>query len=672
MTDRMAGFIVVIVVVAAYAASLPGTFQFDDQPTILGNPAIADSGNLHRYFVDPALFSGIKGNGMYRPVLLVTYAANWEIAGFRPFVWHLTNILLHALNAVLVVMLTRRLLVVFRPGSPAGAIPLLAGLAFALHPVHTEVVNYISSRSGAIATVGFLGALILHLAWTRGKRPPGSRAALLTGSMLLLVIGYGGKEIVAALVPVIFVLEFIAPDHVTFRRRCLRTVVRVAPAMIVTIGYLYLRKELMGSTGVNVTARMFEVPGHVDLNWGGGRTVFQNLITQSRVFWIYAGLLLFPLDLAVDRFVRVSTSLTEPQVIASLLGIAVVVALLLYAVRRAPLITLCGAIYFFGLAPTSSFVPLNVVMNEHRLYLPGVGIAILAALGLGALIRKWPKPAVTGAVAVGACWLVIVFTRSLVWQDPMKLWTESARVSPLSFRSHNQIGVTCRDQALRLGGVPAALPLLEKALEEFRIASEIYPRWPSADLNLGITYRDRASISGEDADFEASLAKFQTFRELSKDEWRARLEVAATYGRWNKLDESMRLYREMANEDRDDPDGPRNPLYLRPMAKMSVDQGDLDGAEALYREILKTRENDLDALLGLSRMLADSNRLEEAQALWMSLFTRKPDHPLAHVRCAKFLAGLTPPDRRGASAHFQQALRLGYRPTPEEFDLYLK
>jgi len=504
MTDRITGLLVAAVVVAAYAASLPGMFQFDDYPTILRNPSITDSGNMLRYFVDPTMFSGIEGNAMYRPVLLVTYSLNWEIAGFRPFVWHLTNILLHALNAVLVVMLTSRLLALFRPRRPAGYIPLLAGLVFALHPIHTEVVNYISSRSGAIATLGFLGALILHLAWTRGKRSLWSRVALLTGSMLLLLAGYGGKEIAVAFVPVVLVLELVAPDNGPFRQRCVRTLVRAAPAVLLTIGYLYLRNQFMGSTGVNVSGRVFEVPGRVDLYAGGGRSVFENLITQARVFWIYAGLTLVPVNLAVDRFVRVSTSLTEPQVIASLLGIAVIVALLLGVVRRAPLISLCGAIYFFGLAPTSSLVPLNVVMNEHRLYLPGVGLAILAALGLDALIRKWPRPAISAAVAVGTCWLVLVFSRSLTWQDPVKLWADSVRVSPRSYRSHNGLGAAYQGEAARLGNVPAALPLLDLALREFRISGEIYPRWFSAHLNRGIAYRARALISGRWPSFRST------------------------------------------------------------------------------------------------------------------------------------------------------------------------
>jgi protein O-mannosyl-transferase len=671
MSNRVAGILVAAFVVAAYAASLPGTFQYDDYPTILRNTAVQDVGNLTRVFTTPELFSGLEGNSMYRPVLLTTYIVNYQIAGFRPFVWHLTNILFHALNGFLVVILTSGLLSALRPGKPAGLIPLLAGLAFALHPVHSEVVNYISSRSGAIATMGFLAALILHLRWTRGRLTALRRTGLLALSMAFLAIGYGGKEIVAALPPVILALELLDPANGKPLRRMLVAGARAAPAILVTLLYLYLRKQFMGSTGVNVTGRMFEVSGKVDLYWGGGRTVFQNLITQARVFWMYAGLLVFPVDLAVDRFVRVSTSITETGVLVSLSGLVVLCSGLLLAARRAPLVTLCGAIFFFGLAPTSSFVPLNVLMNEHRIYLPGVGFAILVALPMAALLARWPRRGAALLSTVGACALVLIVTRSLVWQDPLRLWEDSARVSPKSYRSHNQLGAAWQAKAAQLGSVPAALPLLDKAEAEFRIAADLYPVWYNAHLNLGIVHRARGLIAEDDAEFEAALLEFEKCRGLAKGEWRARLEIAATHGQWKHYEEAIRLYEEMADEERGEKAGPRNPLYLRPMARLSVDREDFESAVAFYREILATRENDHDAYLGLARALEADDRLEEAKKVLGEFVERRGDDPEVHMTCAKFLAGLTPPDRKAAAAHFQKALSLGHHPTPEEFDRYL-
>ncbi|MBD3160631.1 MAG: hypothetical protein GF328_00810, partial [Candidatus Latescibacteria bacterium] len=198
-----APIMVAAVAVIAYATSLTGTFHFDDLPTILRNPAIQDPGNLDDVFVDPDLFSGEPGNRMYRPILLSTYLANHAIAGFDPVAWHLTNVLLHALCALLVVRLAGRLLEHFGVVE-TGLASLLAGLTFALHPVHSEAVNYISARSGVIATAGVLGALLCHLAFRRAEGPPKRRGLWLAASLSLFALALGGKEIAVAFVPAVF------------------------------------------------------------------------------------------------------------------------------------------------------------------------------------------------------------------------------------------------------------------------------------------------------------------------------------------------------------------------------------------------------------------------------------------------------------------------------------
>ncbi|MHC4859825.1 MAG: hypothetical protein ACYTDY_07005 [Planctomycetota bacterium] len=317
-----AAVVVAGVAVMVYSASLPGAFQYDDLPTILRNPAVTDASNLPAYFTDPELFSGIPGNRMYRPVLLVTYLANHAVAGFSPLFWHLTNVLLHALNAVLTLLLARGLSTALRPGRTCAYVPLLAGLAFALHPVHSEVVNYISSRSGALATSGFLAALVLHLAWTRGKSGTASRGLLLAGSLVCFALGLGGKEIAVAVVPCVFTLEILDPQAGGVRRRLLRAATRTLPLLAVAIAYMVLRKQILGQAMEGIEGRIFATPAKVDLYSGGGRTVFQNLITQSRVFWMYAYLMFVPVDLAVDRFVTVSGSPLDPAVIASTVGIS--------------------------------------------------------------------------------------------------------------------------------------------------------------------------------------------------------------------------------------------------------------------------------------------------------------------------------------------------------------
>jgi tetratricopeptide (TPR) repeat protein len=666
---HVSGILVVGVAVLAYCTSLPGTFHYDDVPTILQNPSLTDVGNLPRFFVDPTLFSANPDNAMYRPVLLTTYLANHALGGLDPLVWHLTNVLLHALNAYLVMLLASGLLRVIRPGCSAGFAPLVAGLAFALHPVHTEVVNYVSSRSGAVATAGFLGALLLHIAWTRGGRGVPVRVILLLSSLAFFALGLGGKEIAVAFVPCVVALELLDPEAGTPGRRLGRAALRSVLPLAVAIGYLYLRKRLLGSVAEGVAVRVLQGPETVDLYSGGGRPLDLHLLTQARVFWMYLWILVVPVDLAVDRFVTVSTSIAEPAVIVSLAGIAVLLVVLVVLARRRPLIAFCGALFIFGLAPPT-LVPLNVLMNEHRLYLPGVGFAILTGLVVGGALRRWPRATAALALAVMVCFLAIIVPRNLLWQDARALWEANVRSSPRSFRGHNQLGAAYKGEAELIGVRPEAVPLLDRAIDEFSIAARLYPDWYHAHLNLGFSYLEKGRILEREADFESAIRHFERCRELTSADWRARYAIATTYGLWKRYDEAIGMFSAMAEEDRE-PGEPRKTIYLFPMAKLSAEREDLVRAEELYREVLATLAEDPDAHEGLAAVLLMDERTEEARALMGGLVGRNPGGIPVRLACARFLLQLDPPDRRAAAAQFQMAMQLGHQPSPEEFDRFL-
>lgn len=651
-----------------YSASLGGGFLFDDQPTILENPSIRDPALAFDYFVNPVHFSGMVGYEMYRPVLLLTYLANYSIAGYSPFVWHLTNVLLHALNAALVALLALALSRRFGFGASPW-LPLLAGLAFGMHPLHSEVVNFVSARSGALATAGFLGALILHLRWTTGRGWT-RRGFLLTGGLLVFLLGLGAKEIAISLVPVILALELLIPEPEGLRGRIRRAIVRTAPWLAVALLYLVIRSAANSGFVGGLARRVVAQETGGDVLTGGGRTPWENLLTQSRVFWMYLKLGLAPVNLSVDRFVRVSRSLREPAVLAAIGGILVLVGLLLSQAKRRPILPLAGAILLFGLAPTSSILPLNVVMTEHRMYLPGVGMAIVAAWAVDRLLLRRPRVALGLAVAVLLCWSALTVSRSLLWQDPRALWEAAVRASPDSYRAHNQLGVLHYDEAEAIGSNPAALPHLAAAIAEYEKAVDIYPDWYDPHLNLGIAYRERGRITARDTDFERSLEEFERCTSNRTGGWRARYQIASTLGTWKRYDEAIRRFTELAEGDRQKGTGRRLPLYLFPMARLEWERGRYDEAADLYGEALLAAPDDLTAHVGLAGSLVKAGRREEAERHMRDLLAERSEDPSVRLALAEFLLGLDPPDRRGALAQFRKAIALGHRPTPAEFERY--
>ena len=154
-TGRQAALLLALVC-ALYYNALDNQFHYDDFHSIVRNPHIRDLGNLPAFFVDPGLFSVDPAQAMYRPLLLCSYGVNYSLGGLDPMGYHLLNGLLHAANAVWVLLLAR--------GLGLGRSPsFAAALLFAVHPLNSEVVHYASSRSEALMAFFFLAACWAYL-----------------------------------------------------------------------------------------------------------------------------------------------------------------------------------------------------------------------------------------------------------------------------------------------------------------------------------------------------------------------------------------------------------------------------------------------------------------------------------------------------------------------------
>jgi len=167
--------ILAAVAVLPYMNSLGNGFHWDDYHHVLENPAIRDPGSIPRFFTDPSTFSRDPGIQMYRPLLMVTYALNYAAGGDQGWGYHLVNIGLH----LLVTLLLHRLLLMLLP-CPVGRGPAFAAAAlFAVHPINSQAVNYVSSRSVLLAAALLLLGLVLSLA----GRSPGRRLLLLPAAV---------------------------------------------------------------------------------------------------------------------------------------------------------------------------------------------------------------------------------------------------------------------------------------------------------------------------------------------------------------------------------------------------------------------------------------------------------------------------------------------------------
>jgi len=385
---RVACLLIACLSFLAYLPALSGEFVYDDERFIGKNPPVTHltAANVVRYFTDPTSQS-IIGHDIYRPLRTLEFAVDWAISGGRPWFFHLRSMLYHALACVLLYAVLRRLLEADMPA-------LLGALAFALHPVQTESVAWITSRGDVLLLVWFLLALLLYLR----ERPLLAALAFLVALL--------SKETAVFFPAAVFLVDL-------FRRADLRPLRRWAwYGAYATMAVAYVVFWVFLVAG----ARLEDV-GHLGGKWWGG-SYPMTLLTMTKGFVHYARVIAFPVHFTVDYHVPVSTGLGVGEVVA----IVILAAIAAAAVAGGRRSRLALAWFFLALLPVSNLIrPIGIPTAERFLYLPLVGVAL------------WAGPVLAGhrrlAAAVLACLFVLTFARSRIWRTNDSLWFAAEKVA---------------------------------------------------------------------------------------------------------------------------------------------------------------------------------------------------------------------------------------------------
>ena len=409
-----------------YAGSLDNAFQYDDIHSIVENPHIRSLGTIPAFFYQPELFSADPRNAMYRPLVLVGYALNHALSGDSVWSYHLLNLAIHLGTSALLYALVCQL-----GGNWVQA--LLAGLLFALHPLASEPVNYISSRSESLCAFFFL---LAFLAYVRGgSRWLGLSIAAFVGALL-------AKSVAIALPPVLLLYEFLC-GRTAFSWQCIGRY--QGSFWVVSAVYLVGVRGALSSAVATHPVRSLAV----------------QCLTQIKAQVFYLKLLCMPQGLSVEHQFSLAGGL-DGTVLATLLCLGTVGALLFLREAKGMLFWVAWA--GLTLLPSSA-VPLNVLVNEHRLYLPAAAFAVLVGRMLAALVEERGN---LGRVLMAA-WLVtygsLAWQRTQVWQSPESLWQDALRQGPHMPRPHLYVG-DLLEQAGRH----------EEALREYTLARTVYPR----------------------------------------------------------------------------------------------------------------------------------------------------------------------------------------------------
>ena len=388
-------------VVIGYANALFGAFQFDDYNVIVGSSPV--------HSVDAWLAS--LGSGL-RPLLKLTYALNW-MASPAPAGFHVFNVLVHLVNAGLVYALAKDFCQRCMAQRDGQWIAFATALMFALHPVHTEAVTYVSGRSSSLMTMFYLAALWTYARFTQAQKSESLRLA----SLCLFALALAVKESAMMLPLALLAWEWVY-------RTPWRTVAsRQWPYWLVA--------------GVAALALMLH-PGYSTLMWNSVhlRGLGDSFLTQLAGATALLGKLLWPAALNIDPELPLIDDASA--MLPHIAGLLLLLALAWRSRASRPWISL-GLIWaMVHLLLLNTLFPRVDGVNERQLYWADWGLFLMVAAEIE---LRLTRALARASLALLACALIAVtIARNEVYRSEISLWEDTVSKSRNKARAYNNLG----------------------------------------------------------------------------------------------------------------------------------------------------------------------------------------------------------------------------------------
>ncbi len=532
------GCVTLLALLEAYQPALNGPFLFDDLylPFQLPN------------FIQAPLTYWLHQT---RPFLMLTFWLNLRVFGLDPYFFHLFNILFHFANGVLVFLIVRRLL--RQVGVEGWNQVLHAGFAagvFLFHPLQTESVAYVASRSETLSVLFFYAAFVVFL-----YRPRPAASWSVTAAVTLLFAAAAlTKEHTVILPALLLLTDYFWNPGFSFGgiRRNWKLYTALSAAGALGLGFVWRVIRHADTAGFAVAG----LPWH------------DYLYTQGRAIWVYLRMFVLPVGLNLDHDFAISRSPLDHGAILGLAALGALGAAAIALRRKYPLSSYGVLVFLLLIAPTSSFIPIKDPLVERRMYLPMIGLVLVVAditrrLALRRATLAWTAAGILLAAGVAAR------ARNQVWSGAIPLWEDSVAKSPRKFRPHFQLAyayfqagrcqeaarqyelssrLTAKDYGLLVDWALACdcAQQPDLAVERLREAIQM-ERTAHAYALIGMIYAKRARR----AEAEAALAEAEKINPLFAKTYVYRGNLQVTSGEYAAAADS---YRRALALSPDDPD----------------------------------------------------------------------------------------------------------------------
>jgi len=467
----IAVFIIITTVFGVYANTINNPFIWDDEEIIVGNALIRDWKNFSEIFKADVFGKTVKKGNFYRPLQVFSYSIDYKFWKLWEPGYHIVNIFLHAISALLLFCLLKKLEI-------KKHLAFLGALIFAVHPISIESATYISGRGDALF---LFFSLLCFLFYLKGKQEKTWNYIVCA---LFFVLAIFSKES-AIVLPFIILLYYIIFLRGKEKKRALLAVLGLCG-----IAFLYtiIRLAIMGIKGSSSLSIINEA------------TFWERVLCIPRTIITYMRILAFPQNLHME-YLFLEKSLTSAWVWGSVIFIPIFLYFAIKYIKPRKMAIFFVVWFFLGLAPFYNIFPvLSSSLREHWAHLSQIGFIGLLVLGFNELIKSNKKYIQVGAV-LGIAILISYYATTTInrnkdWSDPMKLYAHDVIYEPKSFLLHNNLGV----EYYRNGEI-------EKAKQSFLNSIEASPgrAYDVAYNNLGAILQKKGDIDEAILQYKKSI-----------------------------------------------------------------------------------------------------------------------------------------------------------------------
>lgn len=435
-------FLIIILGFIIYFNSLQGKFIWDDELLVKNNTYIKQLDKITKFFTaDIGVGSDARYN-FYRPLQMLSYSLDYSFWRLNVLGYHLTNLLLHifvtlSIYYLIYLLFSERIL------------SFLASILFLVHPIHTEVVSYISGRADSLSALFLLLSIIFYINYIRSENKRQYYLCLLIYIFALL-----SKENCLVMPLLALLYHYVFGNKIKLRI--------FLPILIVSLIYVIFRLTILKFPPSYFAATTFfqRAPG------------FFVAITE------YLKLLIFSFNLHMEHG-RQLFSFSNPKTIT---GIIIVATLLIYFLRykkASRLMIFSIGWFFITVLPQSNLYPINAYMAEHWLYLPSIGFFLIFSYFLTSLykIKKLKAFAISIMIYILAFYSYLTISQNNYWKEPITFYKRTLKFAPGNPLIYYNLANAYSQKSEN-----------EKAIKQYQKAIEINPHYLDAYINLCKAY----------------------------------------------------------------------------------------------------------------------------------------------------------------------------------------